>query len=148
MGTDLAANGIMLEMRETHTDQSLPAETVRLIVLAAPDISTRDFEQNLRPNLVRPNVHMIVSCSLDLALELSQAFNLSDERLGHCAITARPHTMRGVDLVTVTGVQKFASHSYYLSAVTILDDIEKAFANGSAGGTSTSSGMVRRLDVH
>ena len=88
---------------------------------------------------------MTVYCSLDLALELSRAFNLSDERLGHCALTAQKRAMRGVDLVTVTGVQKFASHSYYLSAVIILDDIEKAFANGSAGGTSISSGWYGNL---
>jgi esterase/lipase superfamily enzyme len=49
MGTDLAVNGIVLKMRETEADQTQPAIIVRSIILAAPDISTREFELNYVP---------------------------------------------------------------------------------------------------
>jgi hypothetical protein len=95
-------------------------------------------------------MRMVVYCSLDLALEVSQAFNNSDARLGYCGLDVQPHAMSGVDLVAVTGaIEGFARHSYYLSAVSIFDDIQKALANASAGdATSISSGVVRQIDVH
>jgi hypothetical protein len=36
-------------MRETEADQTQPAIIVRSIILAAPDISTREFELNYVP---------------------------------------------------------------------------------------------------
>jgi esterase/lipase superfamily enzyme len=131
MGTDIAANAVLLrESSGSGTVSVIPHS----IILAAPDISTSEFDARLRPAIVRPGRHVVVYCSNDGALLISSIYNFSDERLGYCTPGQRPPSSRkppmsGIDLVIVRGiVSEFAQHSYYLTAAKILDDIQESLS--------------------
>jgi esterase/lipase superfamily enzyme len=140
-------------------------QTTLSLVLAAPDISTKEFNETLRPSLVQQQqMHIVVYCSADRALVVSRLYNQSDVRLGYCmpdpdaSSNQNPrgagpnhnsHEMPGVDLVTVRGeVRDFAHHSYYLSAVEILDDLQAIFGGGALDKIRAhSDGMMRTIQV-
>jgi esterase/lipase superfamily enzyme len=126
MGTDIAANAILMRQRLLRDAGFSVPEFTQALVLAAPDISKQEFNDSLRPALILSKMRLVVYCSLDRALALSRAVNQSDDRLGYCTPPVDP--MLGVDVVSVKGlIQDFVRHSYYLSATEILDDIEKTF---------------------
>jgi esterase/lipase superfamily enzyme len=153
MGTNLATKAIILrEMLRDRDALSNPRnhleESPISVILAAPDISTKEFNEDLRPQLVRPNRYVVVYCSDDYALSVSQHYNRSDQRLGYCATaTSR---MPGVDIVTVKGpVEDLAHHSYYLSTIDVLDDIRYALLGNRTGsiGMPSGSGGLREIQI-
>jgi hypothetical protein len=90
---------------------------------------------------------------LDYALALSRIVNQSDNRLGYCEIAVPP--MAGVDLEVVKGgIHDFARHSYYLSAIAILENIQKTIANRPITGDPRpqdepdSNGSVNEIRLH
>jgi len=128
MGADLATNSVIF--RQSTKDEGFrpydPTEAIAAspcsLVLAAPDISTKQFNVERRPKIIRRDRHVAVYCSNDRALQASQITNSSDERLGYCPMAKSP--MEGIDLVAVTGkIQDFFHHSYYLNSGKILEDI-------------------------
>jgi len=137
MGTDLATNAIILRDATKNTKGKLlrpsgaARTSPRTLVLAAADISTKEFDATLRPKVIGPSRRVVVYCSNDRALWVSQFVNKSDERLGYCA--AAKSTMAGVDLITVTGtISDFAHHSYFLNSAKILEDIRQVLAERTA----------------
>lgn len=127
MGTYVVASAISLAHQNRELDDAIP----HAIVLAAPDISTDAFDATLRPQLVRPERRVVIYCSSDWALFVSRGFNKSDDRLGYCPETKKG--MQGVDVVHVRGqIEDFARHSYYLTAVGMLDDIVRGMNSNSA----------------
>jgi esterase/lipase superfamily enzyme len=130
MGTGLAMKAIILRQskkdREDRPDDpsGAIASSPCSVVLAAPDISTKEFNVAMRPQVVRPDRHVVVYCSDDRALRASQYTNSSDERLGYCPMAKS--AMDGVDFVTVTGpIEDFFHHSYYLNSAKVLEDIRQ-----------------------
>jgi esterase/lipase superfamily enzyme len=127
MGGDLTTNAIALwqsKHGKTKNTKSLDTQAGRSsVILAAPDIGTREFDSTLRPKIVDEGIQLTVYCSDDYALLVSAYLNQSDDRLGYCA--HHPPLMPGVNFVSVRGqIKDFARHSYYLSEVKILEDIE------------------------
>jgi esterase/lipase superfamily enzyme len=147
MGTDLAVNAVLIRQDFLRRAGSpLQSEIVRSLVLAAPDISTREFVETMRPKLVNPRMRLRVYCSVDLALAASSVINHSDNRLGYCDKPMSP--MVGVDIVIVRGaVQDFARHSYYLSAIPILDTLAKTIEGGSSLPSQTASDSAGTVSV-
>jgi esterase/lipase superfamily enzyme len=125
MGADIAVKAIMLEFPPRDNLQTVSlAPDPRALILAAADISTSDFDANVRPVITRSIRATVVYCAHDRALDASQQYNNSDPRLGSCATPK--HTMDGVEIVAVKGpISGFSRHSYYLNTPKILEDIRK-----------------------
>src|SRR5262245_35708110 len=117
MGADIAVKAIMLRARPSHDNVETVTLTLdsRALILAAADISTSDFETNVRPIIARSVEATVVYCAHDRALDVSQQYNHSDQRLGYC--TTPKLEMDGVEIVAVKGIiSGFAQHSYYLDS--------------------------------
>jgi esterase/lipase superfamily enzyme len=106
------------------------------LVLAAPDIGTKEFIDDFRTKLLQRTRTLTVYCADDLALYLSSRARKSDERLGYCKQPKQ--LMSGIDMVAVTGPSlDIANHSYYLISPDMLNDIRRsldqqgAFAGGN-----------------
>jgi esterase/lipase superfamily enzyme len=123
MGTELMVNALLLRQATAAASTNPSAEfSPRALILAAPDISTKEFDDSLRPKINSPNTRITIYCLDDWMLIASRGYHRSDERLGYCK-EAKP-MMQGIDLVILKGsVADFGRHSYYLSAIEVLDDI-------------------------
>jgi hypothetical protein len=118
-------------------------EDPRTLVLAAADISTKDFDTTLRPKVIGRHRRVVVYCTYDRALLASQWANNSDERLGYCE-KSKPK-MAGVDLVSVKGAMKDVSrHTYYLSSPEVLADIKRMLEEQNP---SPSVGRQREIQL-
>jgi esterase/lipase superfamily enzyme len=136
MGADLLLKSMV--MRDLSQENLPPPPPVQIpqgvafvrstsIVLAAPDVSTREFDEDLRPQILKSARNILVYCADDPALSLfSQGWNNSDQRLGYCVGPGRQ--MDGVELVTIEGNLP-DPHSYFLASSTVLQDMKRAFGN-------------------
>jgi esterase/lipase superfamily enzyme len=146
IGTDLAINAILIRQRLFRNAGSPVPDFTRALILAAPDIGTKEFNDTLRPELVRSKMRLVVYCSIDRALAASRFANQSDARLGYCSPPVDP--MPGVEIVSIGGsITDFMRHSYYLSVIEILDDIESTF-EGVPNVPIPPPGMVRQIELH
>jgi esterase/lipase superfamily enzyme len=94
------------------------------IVLAAPDISTKEFREERAQKLSSFAVPVKVYCADDRALVKSKNINASDDRLGYCVSGVNYSRIPGIDVVQIEGsFQERWQHSYYLYASEVWDDM-------------------------
>jgi esterase/lipase superfamily enzyme len=150
MGTDIAANALISRVTKSIGDGTTASlGNPNAVIFAAPDISTKEFDVSLRPQIIRADRWLAVYCAYDRALSISQRYNGSDERLGYCPM-ARPTLLAGIDRVHVEGdFDDLVHHSYFLSSSQVLEDIQKVFEGGLNGTAQMppppSSGRVRDI---
>jgi esterase/lipase superfamily enzyme len=120
MGAELLVNSL-LPLDEASRPQNFSPSTV---ILAAADISLKDFRENKLPVLVSKKYNALSYCSLDAILAFSEAHNSSDERLGYCG-TRRP-LLSGLEQVQILGnFNQFAFHAEFLNSIPIVNDFAR-----------------------
>jgi esterase/lipase superfamily enzyme len=134
MGSEVAVNALSLpaasEPMSLLSAHLAPSPTMPTLVLAAPDVSTREFTGTFQPLLALRTKHITVYCSEDYALLTAALVRHSDERLGYCAGAKRGPN--GVEMVMVRGAaEDWANHSYYTRSPELLRDVSRVLSADS-----------------
>lgn len=131
MGSRPLSHGFK-ELIADHPDKR---RSFREIVLAAPDIDAKVFNEQIAPKIlgIGPRVTLYAS-SKDKALGVSGEVIHGDSRLGKLQQNGAGMTvLRGMDSVDASSVEAdFLGHSFFAGSRTVLSDLSDLIRNGLA----------------